>query len=356
MSLVFTTLGPCRMQLNDFDYLLPEELIAQRPTPRRDASRLMCLERGKQSVICRQFLDIFEYFRSGDLLVINDTKVIPARLQGTKETGGKVEIFLVRRDKNGSQEDWLCLTKSSKPLRPGTRIMLSANLEAEILEEAENPYRRVRFHGVGDLQSQIEKIGHLPLPPYIKRADDETDRDRYQTVFARESGAVAAPTAGLHFTEAVLQRLQEIGVIIAPVTLHVGLGTFLPVRVEDIRQHRMHAEVFTIPATTAAAVNAAREDGRRVFALGTTSVRALESAATHDARLQAGQGESEIFIYPGYRFKLVDALITNFHLPKSTLLMLVSAFAGRELVLSAYRQAIAERFRFFSYGDGMLII
>lgn len=344
------------MQLDEFDFSLPEELIAQQPAPRRDASRLMCLERARQTVNCRQFIDIVEYFQPGDLLIINDTRVIPARLLGSKETGGKVEILLVRRVALAETEEWFCLTKSSKPLAPGTLVELSANLTAEVCGGAEAPYRRVRFRGPGEFLEQIEKIGHLPLPPYIKRADSFADRDRYQTVFARESGAVAAPTAGLHFTEEVLQVLRTGGVTIAPLTLHVGLGTFLPVRVEDIRQHRMHAELFTIPAATAAEVNAARREGRRIFALGTTSARALESAATDDGQLLAGRGDSEIFIYPGYRFKLVDALITNFHLPKSTLLMLVSAFAGREFVLAAYRRAIAERFRFFSYGDSMLII
>ena len=344
------------MQLNDFDFLLPEELIAQQPAPRRDGSRLMCLERRSKTVSCRQFIDILDYFRSGDVLVCNDTRVIPARLLGNRPTGGKVEILLVRRDSSAVEEDWLCLTKSSKPMRPGTRIDLSDNLSAEILAADQTLYRRVRFHGQGDFLAQIEKIGHLPLPPYIKRTDKELDRDRYQTVFARESGAVAAPTAGLHFTEGVLQSLEKKGVELAPVTLHVGLGTFLPVRVADIREHRMHGELFSIPVATAVAVNAARREGRRVFALGTTSARALESAATEDGQLSAGSGESEIFIYPGYCFKLVDALITNFHLPKSTLLMLVSAFAGREFVLSAYHLAVTERFRFFSYGDCMLII
>jgi S-adenosylmethionine:tRNA ribosyltransferase-isomerase len=344
------------MQLNDFDFALPNELIAQQPAVRRDASRLMCLERGSRTLSCRKFLDILEYFRPGDLLVVNDTRVIPARLLGKRATGGKVEIFLLRRDQEAAREEWFCLTKSSKPLGPGTRIELSATLTAEILEVSEGPYRRVRFEGAGEFLEQIEEIGHLPLPPYIKRPDSALDRDRYQTVFARERGAVAAPTAGLHFTAALLESLREKGVNIAPVTLHVGLGTFLPVRVEDIRQHRMHAEGYAIPAATAAAVNATRRDGGRIFALGTTSVRALESAATADGLLPAGRGESEIFICPGYRFKVVDALITNFHLPKSTLLMLVAAFAGREFVLSAYQRAVAERFRFFSYGDCMLIL
>lgn len=344
------------MQLNDFDFTLPEELIAQQPAPQREGSRLMCLERQTQSVVVRNFPDILDYFQPGDLLVVNDTRVIPARLLGAKESGGKVEILLVRRVVAASREEWLCMTRSSKPLRPGTLIRLPGEVSAEVLGEAEPPYRRVRFSCVGDFLQRVEEIGHLPLPPYIKRPDAAGDRSRYQTVFARASGAVAAPTAGLHFTDGILQQLRDKGVQIHPLTLHVGLGTFLPVRVADIRDHRMHAELFSIQPQTADAVNQAKQQGRRVFALGTTSSRALETAATDDGVLQAGSGESEIFIYPGYRFKLVDALITNFHLPKSTLLMLVSAFAGREFILSAYQRAVEERFRFFSYGDCMLIL
>ncbi|NOY13494.1 MAG: tRNA preQ1(34) S-adenosylmethionine ribosyltransferase-isomerase QueA [Deltaproteobacteria bacterium] len=345
------------MRLTDFDFLLPEELIAQQPAARRDASRLMCLERQSGQVDCRRFGDLPTYFRRGDVLVLNDTRVIPARLLGHKQTGGKVEIFLVRRDMQvTAAEEWFCLTKSSRPLRPGTEVQLSAGMHAEILEEAEAPYRRVRFYCTGDFMQQVEEVGHLPLPPYIKRDDSRADRARYQTVFAREKGAVAAPTAGLHFTEEMLQRLRDSGVEILSLTLHVGLGTFIPVRVEDIRRHKMHAELFSVPQATANRINLARKEGRRVFALGTTSARALETATTETGQLQAGSGESKIFIYPGYRFKSVDALITNFHLPKSTLLMLVSAFAGREFILSAYQQAVAERFRFFSYGDCMLII
>ncbi|HEY5674522.1 MAG TPA: tRNA preQ1(34) S-adenosylmethionine ribosyltransferase-isomerase QueA [Malonomonas sp.] len=344
------------MRLEDFDYKLPEELIAQQPVTTRDASRLLCLERRTQTAKSSQFTDIVDYFRSGDVLVVNDTKVIPARLLGQKSTGGKIEIFLVRRLETTLAEEWLCLTKSSKSPRPGTRVRLAEGFTAEVLEETAAPYRRVRFDCRGDFMQRVEEIGHLPLPPYIKREDRQEDRSRYQTVFARESGAVAAPTAGLHFTNDILQRLRDIGVEIVPLTLHVGLGTFLPVRVDDIREHKMHAELYSIPEATAAAINGAKKDGRRVFALGTTSARALETAANDDGQLQAVSGDSEIFIYPGYRFKLVDALITNFHLPKSTLLMLVSAFAGQDFVLSAYRQAVAERFRFFSYGDCMLIL
>ncbi|MDA3902726.1 MAG: tRNA preQ1(34) S-adenosylmethionine ribosyltransferase-isomerase QueA [Desulfuromusa sp.] len=345
------------MQLTDFDYLLPDELIAQVPAVRRGASRLLCLDRQSATVESGNFSDILEYFRPGDVLVVNDTKVIPARLLGQKQTGGKVEIFLVRQHPNEtSAEEWLCLTKSSKPLRAGTVVNLAPDFSAEVLEEMEAPYRLVRFHCSSDFMQKVEEVGHLPLPPYIQREDNQEDHSRYQTVFAREKGAVAAPTAGLHFTEKMLQQLVAAGVEIYNLTLHVGLGTFLPVRVENILQHKMHAELFSIPEATANAVNLARKECRRVFALGTTSARALETAATADGLLQAGAGDSEIFIYPGYQFKIVDALITNFHLPKSTLLMLVSAFADREFILSAYRQAIAERFRFFSYGDCMLIL
>lgn len=344
------------MLLENFDFTLPEELIAQQPVATRDASRLMCLDRLSGVIQTQQFTDILSFFRAGDLLVVNDTRVIPARLLGRKSTGGKIEIFLVRRIEDAAAEEWLCLTKSSKAPRAGTLVSLATDFSAEILEEAESPYRRVRFSFSGDFMQQVEAVGHLPLPPYIKREDQQEDRSRYQTVFAREKGAVAAPTAGLHFTDKILQQLRDIGVEIAPLTLHVGLGTFLPVRVENILEHKMHAEIFSVPQSTADSVNLARDEGRRVFALGTTSARALETAATEDGRLRAGRGESEIFIYPGYRFKLVDALITNFHLPKSTLLMLVSAFAGRDFVLSAYQQAVAERFRFFSYGDCMLIL
>jgi S-adenosylmethionine:tRNA ribosyltransferase-isomerase len=344
------------MQLQDFDYLLPDELVAQQPAARRDASRLMCLDRENERIASCQFSDLPDYFRPGDLLILNDTQVIPARLLGQKKTGGKIEIFLVRPvDRLTGEEDWYCLTKSSKAPRLGTEVILGEGLRAEILDEADPPYRRVRFFCDGDFMQLVDDVGHLPLPPYIRREDCEADRSRYQTVFAREKGAVAAPTAGLHFTEEMLAVLRSSGVEIQSVTLHVGLGTFLPVRVEDIRLHKMHTEMYSIPQLTADAVNQARKERRRVFALGTTSARALETAATEDGILQSGRGESDIFIYPGYCFKLVDALITNFHLPKSTLLMLVSAFAGRDFILSAYRQAVEERYRFFSYGDCMLI-
>ncbi len=345
------------MQLTDFDFSLPDELIAQTPAKQRDASRLLCLERNSTSIESRQFTDIVKYFRSGDVLVVNDTKVIPARLLGQKTTGGKVEVFLVREHHEAdSENEWLCLTKSSKPLRVGTVVNFTPDFSAEIMEEMASPYRRVKFNCSGDFMHQLDAVGHLPLPPYIKRDDSNEDRSRYQTVFANEKGAVAAPTAGLHFTKEILQKLTSAGVEIVNLTLHVGIGTFLPVRVDNILQHKMHAELFSVPQNTADAVNRAKKEGRRIFALGTTSARALETAASDDGMLLAGNGDSEIFIYPGYKFKIVDALITNFHLPKSTLLMLVSAFAGRDFILSAYHQAVTQKFRFFSYGDCMLIL
>ena len=345
------------MRLNDFDYSLPDELIAQAPAQRRDSSRLMWVERCSDRVFTRQFVDIVEAFRSGDVLVVNDTQVIPARLYGNKPSGGQAEVLLVRRDPESSQaEDWLCMTRSSKPLPVGTCLRFDSRLSAEVLEPRGEFLRLVRFSCHGDFLEVVEEIGHLPLPPYIRRPDTVEDRSRYQTVFAQQKGAVAAPTAGLHFTEDVLQQIRSRGVEICTLTLHVGPGTFLPVRVDDVREHKMHSEYYSIPQLTATTVNRARKNGGRVFALGTTVTRALETAATDDGILRAGGGDSGIFIVPGYHFKTVDALITNFHLPKSTLLMLVSAFAGRERILRAYEQAIAEKYRFFSYGDCMLIL
>jgi len=343
------------MHLNDFDFDLPEELIAQQPLADRNRSRLLVLHRSTGAVEIGAFNDIIDYFQAGDVLVVNDTRVIPARLLGRKESGGKVEVLLVRR-LAGEAEVWVCLTKASKGPRAGSRLLLGDTLAATVVEGGEEPYKHIRFECDGDFLQQIEQIGRMPLPPYIRRDDSTLDRERYQTVFAREAGAVAAPTAGLHFTPQILQRLREKGVEIHPLTLHVGLGTFLPVRCDDIREHRMHEEHFTVPAATAAAVNKAKAEGRRVVALGTTSTRTLEYAVDGQGGLQAGSGSCDLFIYPGYKFRIVDALVTNFHLPRSTLLMLVSAFAGREPVLAAYRRAVAERFRFFSYGDCMLIV
>lgn len=344
------------MRPEDFEFDLPPELIAQHPLPTRDASRLMVLRRADRTIATGQFPEIVDRFAAGDVLVVNDTRVIPARLHGEKETGGKVEVFLVRPMSGEEGEVWSCLTRCSKPLRPGARVRLGGGIEGIVLPGGEPEHRLIRFECAGSFREALERVGRIPLPPYIRREDDALDRDRYQTVFARRPGAVAAPTAGLHFTGEVLQALEARGVEIRFLTLHVGLGTFLPVRVGDLREHRMHAESYHIPAETADAVNRAKGEGRRVFALGTTTTRTLEYAVDEDGRVRPGEGITDLFIYPGFRFRAVDALITNFHLSRSTLLMLVSAFGGRDLVLEAYRRAVGERFRFFSYGDCMLIL
>jgi len=343
------------MHLDDFDFDLPSEQIAQFPPPAREDSRLMVLDRAQNAIRTTAFPDIVDYFRNGDVLVVNDTQVIPARLLGVKESGGKIEVFLVRR-LDSSREEWACLTKSSKPPREGTRLLLGEGIEGTVLDGGEPPYKRIRFTCSGDFFLALERGGRIPLPPYIRREADSRDRERYQTVFARERGAVAAPTAGLHFTPQILDTLRDKGVEILALTLHVGLGTFLPVRVENILEHRMHGETYHISESTATAINMAKREGRRVFALGTTTTRTLEYALDSEGKVLPGAGISDLFIYPGFRFKIVDALITNFHLPKSTLLMLVSAFAGRDFILESYRRAVEEKFRFFSYGDCMLIL
>ncbi|MRR34664.1 tRNA preQ1(34) S-adenosylmethionine ribosyltransferase-isomerase QueA [bacterium] len=342
------------MHVDDFDYNLPPELIAQEPLDRRDATRLMTLDRLQGELGEVPFREIAQLFRPGDLLVVNDTRVIPARFFGVKESGGRVEVFLERR-LAAEGEQWQCLLRSSKPSRPGTRILLAEGAAAEVMGHSEGDTWRLSFTPVQGFDQWLERNGTMPLPPYIKRSAAEADRDRYQTVFSRQRGAVAAPTAGLHFTRELLDELQQRGVEIAPLTLHVGIGTFMPVRVEQVEEHRMHRERYAIPISTAEAVNARKKGGGRVVALGTTVCRTLEHAACDDGTVEAGSGDTDIFIYPGYRFKTVDALVTNFHLPKSTLLMLVSAFAGRELLFSAYHEAVARRFRFFSYGDAMFI-
>jgi len=342
------------MLLNDFDFVLPDELIAQFPADKRDESRLMMLDRKRRTINVGIFSEIDRQFRADDLLVINDTRVIPARLLGRKATGGKLEVFLVRRIP-APRERWLCMTKASRAPKPGSELIFPAGLTAVVLESDESGFRTLEFSYPGEFHDILEQIGRIPLPPYIRREDQELDRERYQTVFARHNGALAAPTAGLHFTPEILGQLRRQGVEVHAVTLHVGLGTFLPVRSSDLRQHRMHAEDYSISLETATAINLARREGRRVIALGTTTTRALESAAV-DGVVEAGDGSTKLYILPGYRFQVIDGLFTNFHLPKSTLLMLVSAFAGRDFILSAYQRAVAERFRFFSYGDAMLIV
>ncbi|HEX9021829.1 MAG TPA: tRNA preQ1(34) S-adenosylmethionine ribosyltransferase-isomerase QueA [Nitrospirota bacterium] len=340
-----------RLKLSDFDYDLPESLIAQEPAPLRDQSRLMIMKRGSGCVEHLVFADIDRYLLRGDLLVLNDTKVFPCRLLAKKRGGGKAEIFLLReRDRNL----WGALVKGCS--EKGKRLHIAEGIDAEIVEEGADGVRTVRFHGTKDIREVLAEVGRTPLPPYIKREPAREDAERYQTVYASREGAVAAPTAGLHFTPGLLRRLREKGVMFAYVTLHVGPGTFQPVRADAIADHRMLPERYSVPPDSADAVNRARSEGRRVIAVGTTSVRAIETASRDNGVVEAGEGNSDLFIYPGYRFNATDGIITNFHLPKSTLVMLVSAFAGRENVLSAYRTAAEKGYRFYSYGDAMMIL
>ena len=336
------------LTLEDFDYSLPPELIAQFPAPERAASRLLRL--AIDGLSDRRFADLPQFLRAGDVLVFNDTRVIKARLYGVKASGGKIEALVERV--TGAHEALVQL-RASHPPRPGTRLTFDAAVEAEVLERRGDLYL-LRFGGGANVHELLEQHGHLPLPPYISHADSEEDAARYQTVYAQHPGAVAAPTAGLHFDEPMLTRLRNQGVQLAWLTLHVGAGTFQPVRVSRLADHRMHSERYDIPPSTAQAIAGARAAGGAVIAVGTTSLRALESAA-RAGTLAAGAGETELFITPGYGFRVVDRLITNFHLPKSTLLMLVAAFAGMEPMRAAYAHAISQRYRFFSYGDAMLI-
>lgn len=341
------------MLVSNFSFTLPDELIARYPAPERDSSRLMVLERQSSVISETVFNQIGDWLRPDDLLVLNDTRVLPARLFGHKETGGRVEIFLVEPH---AGQVWRCLLRSSKPSRPGQLLRLPEGVTAEVIERLGEQDWLIRFHGTDDFDAWLQQTGQMPIPPYLNRESEELDRERYQTVYATEPGAVAAPTAGLHFTPQLLEDIQATGVRLARVTLHVGLGTFQPVRVAKVQDHVIHRERYHIPPETVAAVAETRAQGGRVIAVGTTACRTLEYAADTTGHLQAGQGEADIFIYPGYAFKVVDALLTNFHLPESTLLMLVAAFAGRTFILDAYREAVNNRFRFYSYGDAMLIV
>jgi S-adenosylmethionine:tRNA ribosyltransferase-isomerase len=343
------------MRLSHFDFELPAELIAQSPLPERAASRLMVVHRQNGVIEHGRFADLPDRLSAGDLLVRNETRVIPARLRGRKASGGQIELLLVERT-TGEGELWRCLARSAKPARSGNRLYFAEEITGEIVDDLGEGWKTVRFACSGELMSHLETAGEMPLPPYIQRVPGVADRERYQTVYAREAGAVAAPTAGLHFTEATFAALAARGVETCGLVLHVGPGTFQPVRSDLLDEHRMHRESYAIPAASAAAVNRARAEGRRVVALGTTSTRALESAVSDEGQLRSGSAETRLFIRPGYRFRATDAMVTNFHLPKSTLLILVAAFAGRELILEAYRQAVAEKYRFFSYGDCMLIL
>jgi S-adenosylmethionine:tRNA ribosyltransferase-isomerase len=338
------------MRLDDFDYELPQDLIAQFPAGERGGSRLLHLDGGTDTLADRQFRDIAGLVAPGDVVVANDTRVIRARLVGRKQSGGRVEVMVERV--LGANEV-LAQIGANHPTRTGSTLYLADTLEATVLAR-EREFFRLRFEGCEDVHAALERHGSVPLPLYIARGAADSDRERYQTVYARERGAVAAPTAGLHFDQAMLDALQGKGVALAYVTLHVGAGTFQPVRVQDLAHHEMHAEWYHVPQATVDAINRARERGGRVLAVGTTTLRALESAAAGGA-LEAGRDETRLFILPGYRFRVVERLLTNFHLPRSTLLMLVSAFGGMDNVRRAYRHAIGERYRFYSYGDAMLI-
>ena len=339
------------MNKSDFYFDLPEELIAQTPIERRDASRLLHLDKNTGAIEHRHFYDLPEYLRPGDCLVLNDSRVLPARLIGTRSTGGGVEVVLLR-DLGGG--DWECLTRPGKKTRPGAELSFGeGELTAEVLKVVEGGKRIIHFNYEGVFLEVLERLGKMPLPPYIKV--ELEDNERYQNVYSRELGSAAAPTAGLHFTKELLAEIESMGVNICYITLHVGLGTFRPVKTERIEDHEMHSEFCIVPERTARIVTETKKNGGRVVCVGTTSCRTVESFALPDGTLPATSGWTDIFIYPGYKFKCLDALVTNFHLPESTLIMLVSALAGRENILHAYEEAVRERYRFFSFGDAMFI-
>lgn len=350
------------MKVSDFDYDLPPDRIAQEPPARREGSRLLVLDRTTGAVEHRRFPDLVEALGAGDLLVLNDTRVLPARLVGRKPTGGRVEILLVAPAGSASSGDpvWSALIAGSRSIRPGAPLSFPSGLTVTPIARTGPTWEVALHHDGGRPLAVVDAIGAMPLPPYIRREPDDRfgplDRERYQTVYARVPGAVAAPTAGLHFTHEILDALRRRGVAVAFLTLHVGPGTFLPVRVDEVERHVMHDEAFTIPPETAEAVAAARAAGGRVIAVGTTVARTLETSALRHGRVVAGAGRSDLFIYPGFRFRVVDALVTNFHLPRSTLLMLVCALARTEPTLAAYRAAVEAGYRFYSYGDAMLVI
>ncbi len=341
------------MKLEEFDYFLPKELIAQHPSQKRDEARLMVLDRKNKTIEDKIFKDIIDYLNPGDCLVINNTKVIPARLYGIKEdTKVSVEFLLLKRIEN---DIWDVMVKPGRRLKEGAKVIFGDGiLEATILEVLPNGDRKVEFKYDGIFNEILDKIGLMPLPPYI--TESLKDKNRYQTVYAKYEGSAAAPTAGLHFTKELLKKLEENGIIIANVTLHVGIGTFRPVKVENIEEHDMHSEHFYIKAEDADKINKAKENGKRVIACGTTSCRVLESVADENGRVKPIESDTSIFIYPGYKYKCIDALITNFHLPKSTLIMLVSALAGKDFIMQAYNRAVEEKYKFFSFGDAMLIL
>jgi S-adenosylmethionine:tRNA ribosyltransferase-isomerase len=350
------------MKLKEFDYLLPRELIAQEPLKERDSSRLMVLNRQKLTIEHSSFSKLPKYITRGDLLVANDTRVIPARLYGKKQTGGRAEVLLLRflEYEGAGAQTWECLINSRRKLKPHTELSFSPVLRGEVLEAAGGGRWRMKFCYQGSFAAALNAAGKTPLPPYISRGDheipEELDRERYQTVYAACDGAVAAPTAGLHFTQALIDEISTAGAEISFITLHVGLGTFQPIREENIENHRMHEEFYHLGPEAAERINQTRRAGGRIICIGTTAARTIETLAVPDGTVQTGEGFTDLYIYPGYTFKAVDALITNFHLPRSSLLLLVSALAGQELIQKAYAEAIRERYRFYSYGDAMLIM
>lgn len=344
-----------RLRLADFDYHLPKARIAQYPSRRRDYARLMVLHRDTQTIEHRRFLNIVDYVKKNDLLIVNTTKVFPARLFAVKDrTDARVEVFLLRELEN---DLWEVLVKPARKVRIGNKLHFTDKIHCDVIDNTVSGGRVVRFEYEGDDFYQIiDRIGHSPLPPYIKRKAVRRDKTRYQTVFAEKRGAVAASTAGLHFTEGLIETIKAKGVRVAPITLHIGLGTFRPVQVEDLTRHQMDSEYFEVPAETAIAINETRSRGKRIFAVGTSTVRALETVVVSGFQVTAKRGWTDKFIYPLYKFKMTDAMVTNFHQPKSTLLMLVCAFADREFVFRAYREAVKNQYRFLSYGDAMLIL
>ena len=340
------------MNVSDFYYDLPEELIAQTPIEKRDESRLMVLNRAKQTIEHKTFKDIIDYLEPGDCLVRNNTKVIPARLYGKKSTGAKIEFLLLNRIEG---DIWECIVRPGHKLKPGTEVEFGDGiLKAKVLDVMEGGTRKVEFKYEGIFNEILDKIGLMPLPPYIH--ESLKDNDRYQTVYAKYEGSAAAPTAGLHFTPELFEKIREKGVEVANVTLHVGIGTFRPVKVENVEDHHMHSEHFYIKQEDVDKINNAKKNGKRVIAIGTTSCRVLETIADENGMVKPTEGDTQIFIYPGYKYKCLDGLVTNFHLPESTLIMLVSALAGRDYIMKAYNEAVKERYRFFSFGDAMLIL
>ncbi len=340
-----------KLSTDMFDYELPKEFIAQTPVEPRDHSRLLVYNRQTDSIQHRHFYNLPEYLRAGDVLVINETRVLPARLMGRRETGGIIELLLLNRRE---KDIWETLARPGRRIRPGERLIFSEKLSADVLRILEDGGRLVRFNYEGIFEEILDELGQMPLPPYITERLE--DKERYQTVYSKENGSAAAPTAGLHFTPELLEVIKGMGVKIVPVLLHVGLGTFRPVKVADVSQHKMHSEYYSVSAQAAQSINEAKAAGGRIFSVGTTSTRVLETACGEDGLIKAQSGWTDIFIYPGYKFKCVDCLITNFHLPQSTLLMLVSALCSREKILEIYEEAKREKYRFFSFGDAMLIL